>query len=135
MRNEAVLRRAMDAITDLDADGVLACLTQDAAFQLPYEDALTDLDRNGFGELLRWMFTSYERFTITVTHVYEVVGGDTLIARYEGDCLSRNGVPYANRYLGIFEFRDGRIAHWREYANPLISREAVAADAAAAGRA
>jgi ketosteroid isomerase-like protein len=104
-------------------------------FQLPYEKAVPDLDKAGFGDLLELMFQAYRQFTITVTHVYDLRDENALIARYEGDCVGRaDDVRYANTYLGIFEFTDGLISLWREYDNPIISAAAQAAHAAAAGQ-
>lgn len=128
------LLRALRAITALDVDAILECLHQDCTLQLPYEDAVPDLDKAGFGLLLTAMFTQYRTFTITVTHIYDIAGDDTLIARYTSDCISRahESVTYANNYVGIFTFTDGLISSWREYDNPNISAKAQADDMAAA---
>ncbi|MDT7555403.1 MAG: uncharacterized protein QOI16_4104, partial [Pseudonocardiales bacterium] len=71
--NKRVLRRAMDAIGALDFDAVLAELHQDVLLQLPYEEQVPDLDRAGFGELFKVMFTMYRQFTITLTDVFDLV--------------------------------------------------------------
>lgn len=134
-RHVEVVRRAMGALTALDVDGVARCVHEDLRFQLPYERSVPDLDKAGFLELLRTTsFTLYRQFTITLTHVYDLTDDDTLVARYAGDCIGHDGVRYANDYVGIFTFRDGLIADWREYDNPMIVATAQAEHAEARAR-
>ena len=126
-RHVDVVRRVMDALTALDVDGVAQLVHDDLVFRLPYERSVPDLDKAGFLELLAaTSFTLYRQFTITLTHVYDVADDDTLIARYVGDCIGHDDVRYANDYVGIFAFRDGRISDWREYDNPMIVAAAQA---------
>jgi ketosteroid isomerase-like protein len=124
--NKRVLRRAMDAIGALDVDAVLAELHQDVLLQLPYEEQVPDLDRAGFGELFKVMFTMYRQFTITLTDVFDLVDPNQLIARYDGDCVGRDkDVRYANSYVGIFRFADGKITLWCEYDNPITTLKSL----------
>ena len=37
-----------------------------------------------------------------------------------------NGAPYANRYIGVYRFRDGAICHVREFFNPTLAARALA---------
>jgi ketosteroid isomerase-like protein len=116
-----VLRRAVAAISALDADTLATLLHEDLLFQLPYETRVADLDKAGFLELLRTSsFTLYQQFTISLTHIFDLVDESTLIARYEGDCIGHDGVEYRNNYVGIFAFRDELISSWREYDDPQI---------------
>ena len=116
-----LVRRAIGAVTAMDADTLSTLLHDDLEFQLPYERRVPDLDKDGFLELLRTSsFTLYRQFTIVLTHIYDTVDNDTLIARYEGDCIGHDGVEYRNNYVGIFGFRDGLISSWREYDDPQI---------------
>ncbi|MDT5215671.1 MAG: uncharacterized protein QOK18_3910, partial [Mycobacterium sp.] len=124
--NKRVLRRAMDAIGALDVDAVLAELHQDVLLQLPYEEQVPDLDKAGFGELFKVMFTMYRQFTITLTDVFDLVDPNQLIARYDGDCVGRDkDVRYANSYVGIFRFADGKITLWCEYDNPITTLKSL----------
>lgn len=124
--NKRVLRRAMDAIGALDVDAVLAELHQDVLLQLPYEEQVPDLDKAGFGELFKVMFTMYRQFTITLTDVFDLVDPNQLIARYDGDCVGRaKEVRYANSYVGIFRFADGKITLWCEYDNPITTLKSL----------
>jgi ketosteroid isomerase-like protein len=124
--NSQVLRRAMSAIGALDVDAILAELHDDVLLQLPYENEVPDLDKAGFAELFKVMFTMYRQFDITLTDVYELVDPNRLIARYQGDCVGRDkDVRYANSYVGIFEFASGKISLWCEYDNPLTTLKSL----------
>ena len=127
-RNRAALEQAMDAISKLSTRDVLAEVHDSLTMQLPYENAVPDQDRAGFGQFLDMAFAMFERFDITLTHIYDLVDPEVLVATYTGFALVRNkDVNYANEYIGVFKFHDGKITLWREYANPEISHAAVAA--------
>ena len=130
--NTALLRRAMAAIGARDVQAVLACCHQDLVFQLPYEADVPDLDRPGFGGLLGVMFDGYQKFDIELTDVFDLLDPATLVARYQGDCLGYDEVPYRNDYIGVFQFSAGLISVWREYDNPMVSAAAQRAHEAAA---
>ncbi|SOX56539.1 nuclear transport factor 2 family protein [Mycobacterium ahvazicum] len=129
--NRQTLRRAMDGISALDLDAVLAELHDDVRFELPYEDAVPDSGRDGVRELLGSMFVMFGKFTVTLTDIYDLLDPNMLVARYRGDALGRDKpVVYQNDYLGVFEFRDGKITLWREFDNPMVSAAMVAGFAA-----
>src|SRR5258708_2061307 len=43
------------------------------------------------------------------------------------------GVPYGNRYISVLSIVDRKIAHWRDYLDPLAVFDAIGWPAAAAG--
>jgi ketosteroid isomerase-like protein len=125
--NKQTLRRAMSGITALDADAIRAGLHESAVFELPFEPAVPDGDRDSFLQLLSMMFVMFKKFDITLTHIYDLVDPTMLVARYRSDAEGRDKpVCYQNEYIGVFHFRDGKITLWREYANPEVSHAAIA---------
>jgi ketosteroid isomerase-like protein len=64
-----------------------------------------------------------------LTTVHDCLDPDVLVAEYtsEGE-VTTTGKPYANTYIGIWRFRDGRVCGLKEFYNPLISQRALAAD-------
>jgi ketosteroid isomerase-like protein len=125
--NKQTLRRAMAGITALDTDAVRAELYDATDFALPWEPAVPDSDRDGFLQLLSMMFVMFQKFEITITDIYDLLDPNMLIARYRGDAEGRGKpVAYQNEYIGFFRFVDGKIALWREYANPEVSHSALA---------
>ena len=125
--NKQTLRRAMSGITALDADAIRAELHDSAAFELPFESAVPDCDRDSFLQLLSMMFVMFKKFDISITDIYDLLDPDMLIARYRSDAVGRDKpVAYQNEYIGIFRFADAKITFWREYNNPEIVRAALA---------
>jgi ketosteroid isomerase-like protein len=117
----------MGGITALDADGIRAELHDAAAFELPFETAVPDCDRDSFLQLLSMMFVMFKKFDITITDIYDLVDPNVLVARYQSDAVGREKpVSYQNEYIGIFRFLHGKITYWREYNNPEIAHAAVA---------
>jgi ketosteroid isomerase-like protein len=45
----------------------------------------------------------------------------------DGEVRLRDGRPYLNHYLFLFEARDGKISQWWEYYNPVIAAVAFGA--------
>ncbi|HWF27753.1 MAG TPA: nuclear transport factor 2 family protein [Mycobacterium sp.] len=125
--NKQALRRAMSGITALDAEAIRAELHDSAAFELPFETAVPDCDRDGFLQLLSIMFVMFRKFDITIIDIYDLLDPDMLIVRYRSDAVGRDKpVGYQNEYIGIFRFLDGKITFWREYNNPEVAHAAVA---------
>jgi ketosteroid isomerase-like protein len=125
--NKQTLRRAMKGIAALDTDAIRAELHESAAFELPFEPAVPDCDRDSFLQLLSMMFVMFKQFDITITDIYDLVDPNMLVARYRSDAEGRDKpVCYQNEYIGVFHFVDGKITLWREYANPEASHAAMA---------
>jgi ketosteroid isomerase-like protein len=125
--NKQTLRRAMAGISALDADAICTELHDSAAFELPFESAVPDCDRDSFLQLLSMMFAMFKKFDITITDIYDLADPNMLVARYQSDAEGRDKpVAYQNEYIGIFGFADGTITFWREYNNPEIAHTAVA---------
>jgi ketosteroid isomerase-like protein len=125
--NKQTLRRAMKAITAHDIDAVAAELHESVDFVLPFEPAVPDGDRDSFLQLLSMMFAMFEKLKLTITHIYDLVDPNILVARWLVDGMYRHKpVVYENQYIGVMGFRDGRIVSWRGYANPEAARAALA---------
>jgi ketosteroid isomerase-like protein len=129
-----VLRRAMQAFSARDIDAMLELLADDVVVEMPYEARFGYgvLDKAGFRALLDQLLVMYDRFDIEIDRLHELADGSGVVAEYRSDAvLAGSGVPYRNRYCGVFLLADGRISQWREYDNPLVVDEAMAAHAAA----
>lgn len=125
--NKRVLRRAMAAVTALDTDAVLDEMTDSAVFSLPFEPLVPDSDMAGYRQLLTATFTMFKKFDVDITDIYDLVDPNVLIARYRSNSEGRDKpVVYQNEYIGVFNFRDGKMTSWREWANPEVSHAAIA---------
>ena len=50
------------------------------------------------------------------------------VAEYRSDCtMLPTGAPYRNRYVGLFTVRDGKLAEFAEYFDPVVFLEALGA--------
>ncbi len=57
---------------------------------------------------------------------YAAQDGATTVLEYDGTVhLEQGGTQFRQRYIAVVPLRDGRIALWREYLNPLASQAAA----------
>lgn len=112
-------RAAVDALIAAwkckDIDGVLAQLCDDVEYHyLVGERPLVGKD---------WVRRFLERFRehIGDENHWRILRsaevGDALLVEGVDDYLSSDGKHVRYPYMGVFEFRDGRIARWRDYAD------------------
>ncbi len=126
-RNLDIVRRAFAGIAAGSAEQMLVDnYTDDLVLELPYASPPTTIETKATAlKYLTGAFTML-RFSLEITDVHECVDPDLLVLEYtsEGTVLA-TGKQYANRYIGVYWFREGRIAHVREFYNPVISAEAM----------
>lgn len=127
-RNLDIVRRAFAGIAAGSAEQMLVDnYTDDMVIELPYASPPSDISTKVTA--LKYLTAAFQtlRFSLEITDVHECVDPDLLILEYtsEGVVLA-TGKQYANRYIGVYWFRDGRIARVREFYNPVISAEAMA---------
>ena len=119
-RNLAVVRRAFAGIAAGSAEQMLvANYTDDMVLELPYASPPSVIE--GKDRALKYLTAAFGmfRFSLEITEVHECLDPDRLVLEYtsEGRVLT-SGKPYANRYIGVYWFHDGRIAKVREFYNP-----------------
>jgi ketosteroid isomerase-like protein len=66
------------------------------------------------------------RFTLTITDVQPLADASAVVAEYtsEGKVLA-TGSRYANTYIGIWRFREGRVSATREFYDPMVAAAAL----------
>jgi limonene-1,2-epoxide hydrolase len=118
-------RAAVDAIIGAwkrkDIDGVLAQLCEDVEYHyLVGERPLVGKD---------WVRRFLERFGghIGEPNNWRIVrsaeSGNALLVEGVDDYVATDGTHIRYPYMGVFEFRDGLVSHWRDYADAgLIAR-------------
>ncbi len=96
----------------LDVEGVLALLTDDVEYHYAVgERPLIGKD---------WVRRFLEKFgqgqsEIRWRIVNHATNGDRLLVEGVDDYVNKHGVHIRTPYMGIFEFRDGKICGWRDY--------------------
>jgi len=96
-------------------------LTDEAEFDVPYANFPERIvGRIAFEHMFSGVTAKlFKKLDFTLLAFHHSEDGVTTVAEYTSQgVIAANGKPYANRYAGIFRFRDGKIALWREYFNP-----------------
>jgi ketosteroid isomerase-like protein len=125
--NVARMHAHFAALDVPDPDAVMAQLSDDFVFDLPFAPELPPFDRAAFEALIRHNAATYERHAVDILEELPTVDPDVVVVRYDGDSRWAGGVPYVNRYVAIYRFRDGRITGITEFHNPKVVDEARAA--------
>jgi ketosteroid isomerase-like protein len=127
--NLAAVRRYFDGASTVNVDQMLDPWVED----LVYEEAFSDPPRRIEGkDALRPYFSKagdFFRMSLEITAVHECVDPDELILEYvsNGEYVP-TGRPYANSYIGVYRFRDGRIWQVKEFHNPMITQRVRSAE-------
>ena len=122
------------ALGEKDYDGFERHLDPDLVCEWPYvvmEGFPTRM--TGARRLREALEVSWVKFTpyrYQIQHLHDLADPDCLVAEYSSHStyLPRN-VPYENQYIAVLTFARGRITHWREYVNPLVTLQALGPDA------
>jgi uncharacterized protein len=125
----ALLRTALEDLLDPTASSFLEMMDVDSVMEFPYAPpgatqrldgrAALEAHLSGFGEMLK--IESMTDLTVHRTHQPGVV-------ILEFGCVGKGvktGEPYNQRYISVITVRNGRIAHYRDYWNPLVVLSAV----------
>ena len=122
--NEKLLREAFDAIGRADTARLGALYADDYVVEFPYAKP-SPVRVEGLANVLPYLDAAFQtfRFTLAITNVLEI--GDTIVAEYTSDgTVVPSGRPYANTYIGVWTFRDGKVVSTREYYDPVVSADA-----------
>ena len=133
MSDEAALREANRAtMTELlrrlgtqDFAGACALLTEDVVCDWPYLPTPSTprelRGRSTMEAFFRGGMSAFEPYRYEITRVLDLLDPQQLVAEYRSNSrLLATGAPYRNQYLGLFAFRDGLVAYWREYIEPTV---------------
>jgi ketosteroid isomerase-like protein len=114
----------LDLLEAGDQAGVASLLDDDIVWSAPMTIGGDEADqpargREAFGsrlgsisELMRSASFTSRRITVSADQA-------TTFVQTRGDFVTADGRPYRNVYVFRFDWRDGRIASWEEYANPV----------------
>ena len=134
MNPAEAITTVMRAFADRDLDTVFRHIADDAVVEMPYETrhGYGMLDKAGLRRVMELLLSMYDRFDIEFERILPLTDERGVVAEYRSDAvLAGSGVPYRNRYCGVFLFTNGKISQWREYDDPTVVDDAMAAHAAA----
>ncbi len=127
---ERTVSRFLDAVAAHDRPAVAALLADDVVAEYPFDvsgQTAPGSWRRFAGReavLINYVDRAFARITRFAWRDREVtVSGDGRRVFLEawGDMTLADGTAYANRYVLRFDVRDSRIAHLKEYLNPVTS--------------
>ncbi|MCU1373944.1 MAG: putative PhzA/B-like protein [Actinomycetia bacterium] len=122
-----LVRKVFDAFGAGDVAALDDLYTEDYVLELPYAkpDPVRVEGRSAVQAYLTGAFQVF-RFQLAITDHWKLEGTDALVAEYtsEGTVLP-TGARYANTYVGIWRFRDGRVSRTKEWYDPIVSARAV----------
>ena len=127
--NLAAVEAAFRGVGNADATEQLVSYTDDIVFELPYTNPPKRIV--GKDEALNYLSAAFQifRMTLTITEVHPCLDPDELIVEFISDGLvTTTGKTYANRYINVFRFSDGRICLQREFFNPNAAAQAIIPD-------
>lgn len=120
-----LVRRLLLAEGARDFRSLRAVLDPNVVFEMPFAPSgfTTIHGRSALLDLLRGFIDAdvgiYADWSIDVSALHVVGTGELVFAEYSADAQTRTGARYQQSYVAKFAIRDGRIARWREWFNPL----------------
>ena len=117
-RNDALVREFVDAFEKKDAALLGTYFADDIVFESYGDPEIRG--RAGLVEMWAGVFRNFAGVRFETLH--QAVDGDIVIAE-QVHGLGLAGKPLAPiRNLAVYEIRDGKIAAWRDYTNPLEAK-------------
>ena len=127
-QNRAAVEAAFRGVSNADAAEQLSQYTDDAVLELPYTAPPKRVE--GKAAALSYLTEAFKvfRLRLTITEVHPCLDPDELIVEFVSDgVVATTGKSYANQYINVFRFRDGKICFQREFFNPNAAAEALVA--------
>ncbi len=123
--NKSVLERYVAALQAGDTEAVRSSFAPNASWtlhagDLPLSGTWTGRDRIMDGFFATAM-TNYEPGSVEIEVTAMIAEGDRVVLQWTSRARTRQGLPYENGCIGLFELRDGRIAAVREYMDTLYA--------------
>ena len=127
-RNEATLRRFVEGIGAADFETLAAVCSEDFIAELPYSDPPQRLEGfRAYREAVEPSLAIF-RFRLELQALHPGLDPDLIVAEYTSEGIAvPTGKPYRNVYIGVFRFREGRLAGLREFFNPVLATRSLSA--------
>lgn len=131
----AAVLRFFRAIGTKDMAALAEAVTDDIVYEMPFSESGSTAPGayrrfEGRDQVVEfWTMTSAAGLTVAPAEDVELStlgDGSRLFIEQRGNMTTADGKTYRNRYVFRFDVRGGRVAHVREYINPIISAYAFA---------
>lgn len=116
--------RFLDLLEAGDQAGIAELLDDDVVWSAPMsvsgsEESEPAHGRAAFGSRLGSIAAVMQSARFTRRRITASADNATTFVQASGDFVTVAGQPYRNVYVFRFDWRDGRIVSWEEYANPM----------------
>ncbi|MFE3060459.1 nuclear transport factor 2 family protein [Nocardia sp. NPDC059239] len=115
LANKEIVERFLQAMTQGDAEGVNACMSEDSSYWIGAINLPETLPGSDFARRLRKFFKLSADGKIDIKPVAFTIDGDRLAVEAESVATLKKGGVYRNVYHFVFLCRDGKIIELREY--------------------
>lgn len=120
--NVQVVRALTRAVSEKRFEEVRQYLHDECVVDVPYQAFFQGpMRRGGQGVAAGFAFIPqvFSEFVLTLTEIYDCPRQNSVVfEQVSSGVLAATGGAFANRYLMILGFRDGKVVLWREYFNP-----------------
>lgn len=122
--------RAQDLFLAKDLDGFADMFADDGVHELPFAPPGVPKHLQG-RENIRGYFAAITSTPMQLTElrdltIYETTDPEVILAEYEAaGIVVSTGQPYISRYIQVLRARNGKVALWRDYWNPLAGAQAL----------
>ena len=125
-----VFRSAVDLLLAKDMEGFIALFTEDGVMEFPFAPPDRPHEVVGTSALRGYLIDYPSRLDIREIKDLRLHGttdpGVVVAELTATGFVTATGQPYELRYVAVVTFRDGRIARYRDYWNPLAVQELLA---------
>jgi ketosteroid isomerase-like protein len=123
------IERYFAVMWDLSQQGIEALReweADDIVWELPWSESFPEFrGLEQHHQVLSGMTSRLAGYEIRATDVYETPDPNEVIVIAQGGGPTRDGRDYRNEHIMFMRFRDGKVAHVREFFNVLKTRELV----------
>jgi ketosteroid isomerase-like protein len=129
-----VMRDALGDRIDKSAETFIDMMAEDFVMEFPFARPGMQTRIEGKAAVLAYLMTVMQGVSVdSVSHVvaHDTADPDVVIVEFEGHGRAlETGEAYDQRYISVIRTRDGRIAHYKDYWNPIQGLKARLGSAA-----
>ncbi|MEU1288860.1 nuclear transport factor 2 family protein [Kitasatospora sp. NPDC005856] len=122
-RNAETVRTFLRLLEEKDIDTWTGLWAEDAEQVYPFGTTMFPprlASRQVIGERWQGLPKMFQSLSFPIRELW--TDGDTVIARFDGECVMQDGADYRNSYISVFHFTaDGLISSYWEYFDPIVA--------------
>lgn len=123
------MQQFFDLLLQGEIDLWVELMHEDIVFEFPYAPPGLPPQITGKSAMrahITTLLTQLQLFEFLDVRMHPTLSPDTLIAEFacRGQAIG-TGKPYNQRYISVVQMKQGKIAHYRDYWNPLVVLDAM----------